>query len=127
MAMPTLEDILRDRIKELEEEIKTQDGIIDGLQDDLKCYEDADEQGLLIKLPCKVGDEVYFIKSAFSFSKSPMRGTVCMIKTFSSKGTFTFNVVMDESNQARTFINCDIGKTVFLTREEAEEALKDGR
>jgi hypothetical protein len=87
-------------------------------------YADAEEQGLLIKLPCKVGDEVYFIKSMFSYSKSPMRGIVCMIKTFSSNGTFTFNVITDNGNQARTFINCDIGKTVFLTREAAEEALK---
>lgn len=26
-------------------------------------YEDADEQGLLLRLPCKVGDTVYLIKS----------------------------------------------------------------
>lgn len=28
-------------------------------------YEDAEEQGLLIKLPCKVGDAVYILHRAF--------------------------------------------------------------
>ena len=28
----------------------------------LKDYEDAEEQGLLLRLPCKVGDNIYIIK-----------------------------------------------------------------
>ena len=33
------------------------------LLEELGKYEDADEQGLLLRLPCKVGDTVYLIKS----------------------------------------------------------------
>lgn len=29
------------------------------LREKLKYYEDADEQGLLLRLPCKVGDEIF--------------------------------------------------------------------
>lgn len=32
------------------------------LREKLKYYEDAEEQGLLIRLPCKVGDHIYIIK-----------------------------------------------------------------
>jgi hypothetical protein len=32
----------------------------------LKGYEDIDEQGLLLRLPCKVGDTVYFISKQYS-------------------------------------------------------------
>ena len=86
----------------------------------------AERGGRCVVLPCKVGDAVYFIKSCFSYAKSPMRGTVCMIKTFSQSNTFTFGVIMENSSQERSFTNFDIGKTVFLTRAEAEEALKGG-
>lgn len=85
----------------------------------------AEQEGRLVVLPCKVGNTVYFIKSCFSYAKSPMRGLVCMIKTFSESNTFTFGVIMESSNQERSFTNYDVGKTVFLTQEAAEAALKE--
>ncbi len=85
----------------------------------------AEREGRCVVLPCRVGDTVYFIKSCFSYAKSPMRGTVCMIKTFSERNTFTFGVIMEGSNQERSFTAFDIGKTAFLTREAAEQALKE--
>lgn len=78
-----------------------------------------------VELPCKVGDKVYFIKHFFNYAKHPMCGTVCMIKTFTPKESWTFGAIMDESNIDRLFVSYDIGKTVFLTREEAERALKE--
>jgi hypothetical protein len=95
------------------------------LIDKLAQYEDLAEKGLLVELPCKVGDTVYFIKSMFLYSKSPMRGTVCMLKTFSKNCEFSFHVLMDVNNRERVFTNSDIGKTVFLTQSEAEQALAD--
>lgn len=35
------------------------------LREKLKYYEDAEEQGLLLRLPCKVGDKVYQISENF--------------------------------------------------------------
>lgn len=70
------------------------------LIDKLAEYEDLDEQGRLIKLPCKVGDTVYFIKNSETIVKR--------------KADMIFIGVFWE----------EFGKTVFLTKEEAEEKLK---
>lgn len=70
----------------------------------LKDYEDLEEQGRLLKLPCKVGDDVYYILGIPN--KTP-----CAI----DKCTFE----LSDINK--------IGKTLFLTREEAEAKLKELR
>lgn len=86
------------------------------------CFKDKSK---FIELPCKVGDKVWFIKFMWNYAKQPTPAMVCGIKTFSNSGTFTFTALTDENNIARSFINQDIGKTVFLTKEEAEKALKE--
>ena len=63
-------------------------------------YEDLEEQGLLLKLPCKVGDTVYCIMTGLSY-KNP--------SIFKMK--FDYELMKH------------FGKRVFLTREEAEAAL----
>ena len=79
-------------------------------------YEDLEEQGLLLKLPCKVGTTVYDIRWWDNVTKKVKVGgetyykTVCKHKVSKSK-----------------FSLCDyddIGKEVFLTKEEAEQELK---
>lgn len=83
------------------------------------------DRNRFVELPCKVGDKVYFIKHFFNYAKQPMCGTVCMIRTFTGKESWTFGVIMDGSTIDRHFVSNDIGKTVFLTKEEAEQALKE--
>ena len=83
------------------------------------------DKSRFVELPCKVGDKVWFIKFMFNFAKNPIPAMVCGIRTFSNSGTFTFTALTDENNVPRSFINQDIGKTVFLNREEAEKALKE--
>ncbi len=61
---------------------------------------DLEEQGLLLKLPCKVGDTVYCIMTGLSY-KNP-----CIFKM-----KFDYELMKH------------FGKRVFLTREEAEAAL----
>lgn len=39
---------------------------IDAVYRKLKAYEDAEEQELLLRLPCKVGDTVYVVTSPFN-------------------------------------------------------------
>ena len=71
----------------------------------LKEYETAEEEGRLVVLPCKVGDFVYkIIYQRDNFDDRPYR-IVTAVK-------FTLDMADD------------IGKTVFLTREEAEKELK---
>ena len=89
-----------------------------------KCPDFADK-ALYIKLPCKVGDEVYFIKFYFSYAKQPLRGMVCMIRTFSRDKDWAFGVIMDDNHTERKFTSSDIGKTVFLTREDAERKVEE--
>lgn len=77
----------------------------------LKEYQQLEEQGMLIKLPCKVGDTAYEITGAtthgydwkyLTYEKAYVHGTV-------------FNL-------GRLY---DIGKTVFLTKSKAEAKLKE--
>lgn len=89
-------------------------------------YEDAEEQGLLIRLPCKVGDVVYTNMRASGWYKreknKPYKANVAFIG-INGKDNF-MNVVFENDNVLQ-FLLSDIGKTVFLTREEAEVALAE--
>lgn len=86
------------------------------LREKLKEYEDLEEQGRLVKLPCKVGDTVYYIKNenilneliVYSFDIRPLQHFVC-----------------DDSGTRLNFNQ--FGKTVFLTKSEAEAKLKELR
>ena len=90
-------------------------------------YEDLEEQGRLLKLLCNRGDEVYFIKSAFSLAHFPIKAKITRIC-----GVDCDNDVMYVSNTEYNgidhhFKQSDIGKTVFLTKSEAEAKLKELR
>lgn len=90
------------------------------LREKLKEYEDLEEQGLLLKLPCKVGDKVYSVTRDF-ISKY----IICSIQKYTEG--FFFNWKCEEGIYANTrgFTEFEIGKTVFLTKEEAEQKLKE--
>ena len=77
----------------------------------LKSYEDAEEQGLLLRLPCKVGDTVYCIKARWKDRKGN-GGTECYI---SEETVYHLNYIVENLNK--------FGKTIFLTKEAAEQAL----
>ena len=71
-------------------------------------YEDLEEQGKLLKLPCAVGDTVYVLR---------LDNTAYMMNNEK-----VWEIVEDKFE---IFHFDSIGKTVFLTREEAEDALKE--
>lgn len=89
----------------------------------LRTYEDAEEQGLLVRLPCKVGDTLYaptrnFI-SEFRVSRFDFGGyekPFLWVNWYPTNGT-TENFRIDGIRASK------IGETVFLTREDAEAAL----
>lgn len=90
------------------------------LREKLKRYEDAEEQGLLLRLPCKVGDTVWIIPK---YNGVPL-GFVIFDKVqmigFTSKGIHLKTRNHHEHN--KTYI---LGKTAFLAKEEAEAKLKE--
>lgn len=80
-------------------------------------YEDMEEQGLLLRLPCKVGDTIYRCGDPI---KKIYEWQIAYVEVYEDETVF-----VDDSDN--TFVEADIGKTVFLTREEAEKALEGNR
>lgn len=77
-------------------------------------FENAEEQGLLLRLPLKMGDEAWAIRN--------YKGITYAQKGFVNEMFFSkdMRLVIVVKNIARG----EFGKTVFLTRKEAEQALK---
>lgn len=77
---------------------------------------EAEQDGRLVVLPCKVGDTVYMLDSVNI--PVPLRVQGISI-TYSSKTILHFG-----GYPIKNAWGDDVGKTVFLTREEAEAALE---
>lgn len=75
--------------------------------------EQAEEQGLRLWSPCKVGDKVYIIAGKDISEQKIQRVTI---------GS---NEILEFCTRKRGFAISTIGKKVFLTREEAEAKLKE--
>ena len=97
------------------------------IYDRLAEYEEAEEQGLLVRLPCKVGDTVYVTEPRY------YNGAVHTGIQYGKAYGFEFDeewivwvhLADDNPHSGNAYPIADIGKTVFLTREEAEKALED--
>lgn len=102
----------------------------------------AEQEGRLVVLPCKVGDTVYAVKFATHEETEdgdlmPIAGggkwviwtvrvgiiNYCDRRT---KNTHGYVVGSTQNGSGATFDFDDFGKTVFLTSEEAERALEGG-
>lgn len=70
--------------------------------EELKSYKEAEEQGLLVRLPCKVRTEVYYILGIPN--KTPCTIDKCVFK-------------LSDIDK--------IGESLFLTREAAEKKLEE--
>lgn len=121
----------------------------------LKDYEDLEEQGLLLKLPCKVGDTVYVDSSSLPIEdmecyedvENPIPqyfiGRVVSFRfakrnfvKIAVKAKWLHEWLDDETGPESDYIECEknfsiplslFGKTVFLTQGEAEAKLKESR
>lgn len=94
----------------------------------LKEYEDLEEQGYLIRIPCKIGDTIYVIPSKPMYDINIVNGHEDRNRVYkqivngvapSKRGYMIYtcdnqNLVLEEEYK----------KTWFLTEEEAEAALK---
>ena len=83
----------------------------------------ADAEGRLVVLPCKVGDNVYFLLQELDgewYISSPIR-----ITEIGTRGFWTSAFPVEKPNAMDDFTSwSEFGKTVFLTKEEAEKALE---
>ena len=97
----------------------------------LKDYEDLEEQGLLLKLPCKVGDTVYCIYERYTkcseneqeFDEYSCQGCECL-ECDSHKEFYISQQKAYSLDWIVTNLN-NFGKIVFLTQAEAEQKLKE--
>ena len=84
----------------------------------LKLYEDLDEQGLLVRLPVSIGTTVYKFEPSVKETKEYIKTTITRYEIFDDSIWFTFANGLGRNIE-------DFGKTVFLTKEEAEQKLKE--
>lgn len=124
------------------EEWKTLDNIAQRLancEQRLKYYEDLEEQGKLLKLPCVVGDTVYRICPKCNDAHNGSCKNCAWENSCSNRGCTVYGGWKDGQypmgkctivpykaswNYIPNLLE-NIGKRVFLTKEEAEAALKE--
>ena len=94
------------------ENCKTIDDVIDKLAD----YEDLEEQGRLVILPCKVGDTLYKLVPNLYREYIEIKIAQFVINK---------NGIYFTTNKGVSWSADKIGKTVFLTKAEAEQKLKE--
>ena len=122
------------------------------MQKELKEYKDLEEQGLLVRFPCKFGDIVYVDSTILPIENmecyedidnkipSYFQGRVVSFRfaqrnwaKIAVKAKWLYEWIDDETGLESDYIECEknftiplsmIGKSVFLTREETEKKLE---
>ena len=109
-------DIFRKMARDLYGRLKAYEDIADlfGGTDRLRELAEADKDGRVVVLPCKVGDTVYFA----------LLGRIIEKQVFSIV-SFSNSTRIYCGGTSEYFRPEDIGKTFFLTREEAERAMQE--
>lgn len=105
------------------------------MQKELKEYKDLEEHGLLVRLPCKVGDTVWVVTSpinVFDYDKydgdaeyEVYESFLSSVSYYASGEQFRIYAKVTNSFIAAYFRECDFGKSIFFTREEAEKKLEE--
>jgi hypothetical protein len=98
------------------------------VQKKFKDYEDLEEQGRLLKLPCKVGDKIFLDFAGFGKDIDKFTVKDFHLDCFEDGETTLFCDY--ESNDKALSGQIDVmefGKTVFLTKAEVEAKLKELR
>ena len=87
---------------------------------ELREYKQLEEQGLLLRLPLKIGDTVYSVTRDFISEYK-----ICSIEKYNEGLFFNWKCEKGMYVNLRGFTNYQIGKDVFFTKEEAEQKLKE--
>ena len=121
--------MMREFIGHASHRLDCEESRVKSLKSKLKNYKDLEEQGLLLRLPCKVGDDIYAIPSEVNYRLN---------KSFGAKGLnaicrqvvdhieFNSYGYLVSTNEGMTVHRREsFGETWFLTRNEAEQKLKE--
>ena len=84
-------------------------------------YEDLEEQGLLLRLSCKIGDTIWYVDN--DDDDYPIKLEIDTISIDDNKNIWYY--ANDDIYGKFGFIDSDFGKTAFLTKSEAEQKLKE--
>ena len=95
------------------------------MQEELKKYKDLEEQGLLVRLPCKVGDTVYRVNAGARQPIIPMTVSEIHFLCYKNERAVRFDAIGKKDMGESCYRLEDIGRIVFLTREEAEKKLEE--
>lgn len=103
--------------------------------EELKSYKGLEEQGLIVRLPCKVGDTVWVVTSPINvFGYDEYDGDaeyevyesfLSSVSYYASGEQFRIYAKVTNSFIVAYFRECDFGESLFLTREEAEKKLEE--
>ena len=80
-------------------------------------WKEAEEQGLLLRLPCKIGRKVFYVQKCLAPSCKECKGFLRVDNCYCQYKARIFEQEFDYRH-LKAF-----GKSVFLTKEEAEQAL----
>lgn len=93
----------------------------------LATYEDLEEQGLLVRSPCKVGDTVYKVNAGAKQPIIPMTVLEIRFLYYKNERAVRFDAIGKEDMGESCYRLEDIGRIVFLTHEEAEKKLEESQ
>lgn len=88
-------------------------------------YKNLEEQGLLVRLPCKVGDTVYRVNVGAKQPIIPMTVSEIHFLCYKNERAVRFDAIGKEDMGESCYRLEDIGRIVFLTREEAKKKLEE--
>ena len=108
-------DFCKETCEEHDEEKSCKNCPIQNSFDKLAEYEDLEEQDLLLRLPCKVGTKVYAINRIVDYGE------------IGDEATYSYSIVEREFQiyMMMDYGKLVFGKTVFLTKAEAEQKLNE--
>jgi hypothetical protein len=89
----------------------------------------AKADGRLVELPCKIGDEVWFLEKQLDIANgtcSTVISEYIVTEIRGNKYNPLWYMASSERCTHRDFHPTELGKTVFLTKEAAEKALGGG-
>ena len=93
--------------------------------DKLAHYEDLEEQGRLIELPCKVGDTVYSIVSGKINKSIVCNYLISKSQCFLDIEYQIRDVFYNDGRLETIVTRLEYGKYIFTSREDAEAKLKE--
>jgi hypothetical protein len=88
-------------------------------------YEDLEEQGLLVRLPCKVGDTVYRVNAGAKQPIIPMTVSEIHFLCYKNERAVRFDAIGKEDMGESCYRLEDIGRIIFITYEETEKKLEE--